>query len=508
MPTLSTSAGATPSLLTVLTPVAANPIAPIGEGGEGGFSAVISGLTPDGTMLDAPPALPDPGTALPPERPNVAASPTPLELDVEQVMVGSVLPRPIVAHMPGAETPASPVPSSPVRSVSAALPAPAAQQPVAPEFAETPAPGAKPALPQPEAPVRRAQVAPDRTRIVFRNMPATAEPTTPEAAASAAAAVQPVELALVETKTVEAAPDDPTQADPVPAGTTAIPQLELVPPVAQPLPTSVEPTPRPIAAEAPEGEVPVPVVVLPMPARTTVVPTSPPAFAKPKASIERPLERAPIEGPDHPLPSASAKPVPTAAPRPDFAIPPELARQVAQIVRPIAPLSDEPVVDIPAADFAPLAPVAAPQPASTSPITFQPAQPAAQVDTARAEWMQAMIDRIGDVVQEGGKREALIRLLPDALGAVEVKIVERDDRLQVTLNADTAQARQLLSEHAPRLAELAEARGLRFAQTDIGGGAPQQQDRRPAHDPQTPLRPRSAHAEPDHSESETGDRIA
>jgi flagellar hook-length control protein FliK len=508
MPTLFTSAGATPSLSIALTPVAANPIAPIGEGGEGGFSAVISGLTPNGMMLEAPPALPHSGTALPPERPDVAASPTPLELDVEQVMVGSVLPRPIVANMPAAEVPASQVPTLPVPLINTRLPAPAAQQPVAPEVIDAPAPGAKPALPEPEAPVRPAQVAPDRTRIVFRNMPATAEPTAPEAPAPATAAVRPVEPAQVETKTAETAPADPTQADLVPGDMMAIPQLELVPSVVQPIPTSVEPTPRPIVAEATEGEVPVPVIVLPMSGRTAAVPTTPSISAKPKAGVERPLEPAPIEGRDDPLPNLSAKPVPAAAPRPDLVIPPELARQVAQIVRPMAQLTDAPVVDIPATDFAPLTPVVASQPAPAPPVTFQPAQPAAQVDTARAEWMQAMIDRIGDAVQEGGKREALIRLLPDALGAVEVRIVERDDRLQVTLNADTAQARQLLSEHAPRLAEMAEARGLRFAQTDIGGGHAQQQDRRPAPEhPTTPLRPRSAQAEPDAS-TDDGERIA
>lgn len=508
MPTLAPQTGSTPSLLTALMPVAANPIAPIGEGGEGGFSAVIAGLAPDGLMLDAPPALPEPGTALPPERPDVAASPSPLELDVEQVMVGSALPKPIVANMPAAETPATPAPTPTVPTTTAPLPAPADQQPVGPEVVEAPAPGAKPSPPQPEAPLRRAQVAPDRTRPVFQNMPAPVEPNPTEAPVPVTASVKPVEPVPVEANPAETAPADPAAAEPIIADTTAIPQLELVPPVAQPMPAPVQPTPRPIVAEAPEGAAPVPVVVLPMPARTASVPASSPTLAKPKASVERPLERAPVDGRDDPLPNAAAKPVPAAAPRLDFVIPPELARQVAQIVRPIAPLTDEPVVDIPAADFAPLSPVAAPQPASTSPVTFQPAQPAAQVDPARAEWMQAMIDHIGDVVQESGKREALIRLLPDALGAVEVKIVERDDRLQVTLNADTAQARQLLSEHAPRLAELAEARGLRFAQTDIGGGG-QQQERRPAPEqPQSPLRPRSAQADADTSSPDDADRIA
>jgi flagellar hook-length control protein FliK len=506
MPTLFTSAGATPSLPIALTPVAANPVAPIGEGGEGDFSALISGLTPNGMMLDAPLALPDSGTALPPERPNVAASPTPLELDVEQVMVGSALPKPIVANMPAAEMPAAPatVAPTPAPLTNAPIPADPARQPVAPEVVEAPAPGAKPALPQGEVPVRRAQVAPDRTRTVFRNMAAPVESTRSEDPASPVAAVKSTDPVPVAIQPPEPAPVDPVPVVPI----TDVP-LELVPPVAQPMPVSVQPTLQPVIADTPEGEVPVPVVVLPMPARVTSPPTVVPVGAKLKASVERPLEPAPIEGRDDPLPNLSAKPVPAAAPRPDFVIPPELARQVAQIVRPMAQLTDAPVVDIPATDFAPLTPVAASQPAPAPPVTFQPAQPAAQVDTARAEWMQAMIDRIGNVVQEGGKREALIRLLPDALGAVEVRIVERDDRLQVTLNADTAQARQLLSEHAPRLAELAEARGLRFAQTDIGGGnAQQQQDRRQALEhPATPLRPRSAQAESDAS-TDDGERIA
>jgi flagellar hook-length control protein FliK len=507
MPTLFTSAGATPSLPIALTPVAANPIAPIGEGGEGGFSAVISGLTPNGMMLEVPPALPHSGTALPPERPDVAASPTPLELDVEQVMVGSVLPRPIVANMPAAETPAASVTVAPTPAplTTSPIPADPARQPNAPEVVEAPAPGAKPAPPQAEVSVKRAQVASDRTRPVFRNMPAPVE-TIDLKGLAPVSEVKPIEPAPVAIQPLEPAPVDPVPADP----TTQVP-LELVPPATRPMPVSVQPTPQPVIAEAPEGEVPVPVVVLPMLARLTYPPTALPVGAKLKASVERPLEPAPIEGRDNPLPAATAavKPVPAAAPRPDFLIAPELARQVAQIVRPMAQLTDAPVVDVPATDFAPLTPVAAPQLAPAPLVTFQPAQPAAQVDTARAEWMQAMIDRIGDVVQEGSKREALIRLLPDALGAVEVKIIERDDRLQVTLNADTAQARQLLSEHAPRLAELAEARGLRFAQTDIGGGnAQQQQDRRQALEhPATPLRPRSAQAEPDAS-TDDGERIA
>ena len=117
-----------------------------------------------------------------------------------------------------------------------------------------------------------------------------------------------------------------------------------------------------------------------------------------------------------------------------------------------------------------------------------------------------MIDRIAELPQAEGRREASIRLLPDALGAIEVRVVERDKQMHVTMTADTAQARQMLSDAAPRLHDLAEARGLRFAQTDVGGGQPQ--DRRPTSEQPVPQRPRSAAAETGDDISTDGDLIA
>lgn len=150
------------------------------------------------------------------------------------------------------------------------------------------------------------------------------------------------------------------------------------------------------------------------------------------------------------------------------------------------------------------APIAAPGPAQTSaPVLGAP------VDLGRAGWVEAMIERIAEMPQVD-RREAQIKLLPDMLGKVEVTLVERDQRVHVTLNAETSQARQMLADAAPRLQELAEARGLRLGQTEIGGGT--SQDRRPAPDqnqPQTPLRPRSAQAEQaDDRSTPDGDRIA
>jgi flagellar hook-length control protein FliK len=187
---------------------------------------------------------------------------------------------------------------------------------------------------------------------------------------------------------------------------------------------------------------------------------------------------------------------------------PELARQLTHLVehvsRPRSESASSPAPNV----MAMPAPVPQPQPAPASPQPASPAYQPAPVDLGRAEWVQAMVDRIADLPQASG-REAQIKLLPDALGAVEVKIVERDERMQVTLNADTSQARQLLSEAAPRLQELAEARGLRFAQTEVGGGT--SQDRRSAPDqqqPNAPQRPRSASAGRDADPQPQGDLIA
>jgi flagellar hook-length control protein FliK len=514
MPTLATSPGPSLTLTTALTPVAANPIASVGPGASDGFAAVIGGVAPAGLTLDAPPTLPETGTALPPARPEFAGPLPPLPvldveqpaptapgpsdappLPVEQVMLGS-LPAPIAAHFPARAAPAAPA--------VAADPALPAETPKS-DTDEAPMPGAKPWTPPAPSPALRARFAPDRPAPTVRNMPALVEAPAQAPEQSATSNV-PTMLAPGSTSTdlrpVEL-PEEPEQT-PVPLDASC----ELAPPVAIPMPAPIPSTsPRPVVLDQPDGAVAAPVVVLPMPVSAGTRPLPTPVAVKLPVG-DTPAEPASTDAKAAPAPATIAVPAQAPAPRPDFAIPPELARQVAQIVRPVV-VPDEPVTDVPAADFAPLPPVAVPQPVFSTPTPIAHPTQSAPIDLGRAEWMQSMIDRIGDIVQEGGRREALIRLLPDALGAVEVKIIERDDRLQVTLNADTAQARQLLSEQAPRLAELAEARGLRFAQTDIGGGAPQQQERRPAPEqPNTPLRPRSARTEPDPSTPDHGDRIA
>ena len=94
------------------------------------------------------------------------------------------------------------------------------------------------------------------------------------------------------------------------------------------------------------------------------------------------------------------------------------------------------------------------------------AQSAPVIDTRRAEWMEALIDRIDEQRGHNG-RSVHIALSPDALGGVEVKLRQDGDRVHIAFTTDTAQARALLNEAAPRLAQLADSRGLKLGDTGV-----------------------------------------
>jgi flagellar hook-length control protein FliK len=111
------------------------------------------------------------------------------------------------------------------------------------------------------------------------------------------------------------------------------------------------------------------------------------------------------------------------------------------------------------------------------------AAPAPVIDTRRAEWMEALIDRIDDQRGHGG-RSLHISLSPDALGGVEVRMRQEGDRVHIAFSTDTAQARALLADAAPRLAQLADARGLKLGDTGVEQNP---QDRRQGAPDQTQL---------------------
>lgn len=97
--------------------------------------------------------------------------------------------------------------------------------------------------------------------------------------------------------------------------------------------------------------------------------------------------------------------------------------------------------------------------------------PDTRLDTAQRHWPEAMIARITALRDASdalaataaiGSDHARIRLSPDALGSVEVSLQRRDDQVHVTIHAERPQAQALIADAQPRLAELAEQRGIRL----------------------------------------------
>lgn len=129
----------------------------------------------------------------------------------------------------------------------------------------------------------------------------------------------------------------------------------------------------------------------------------------------------------------------------------------------------------------------------------------APLDLSRQDWMGSMIDKIEAMRDAApGSNDTRIRLAPDALGTVDVSLARDGDRIQVRFTAENATTRQLLSEAAPRLTELGEARGLHFG-TSVDSGQSGQE--RPRHDFQ-PVRPDAPPRAEAAAETTTDQRIA
>ncbi len=148
---------------------------------------------------------------------------------------------------------------------------------------------------------------------------------------------------------------------------------------------------------------------------------------------------------------------------------------------------DEPA-DTPA--IGPLAaPVAAPAIAA-----IPHADPQAPLDMRHERWPTAMIERIEVLRDAANATDTRIRLIPDALGAIDVSVRKDGDTLHVQFTAEQAATRTLLQDAQPRLAELADARGLKLSQSAVetGAGTGQHQQRaatpQPQQQPSAPAR--------------------
>ena len=201
------------------------------------------------------------------------------------------------------------------------------------------------------------------------------------------------------------------------------------------------------------------------------------------------------------LPSAQpALPAMTPSPRPPAPAASPGARQAAQVFAAAMFVADRPaprttatVTDV--ADLFALTGMAAPGAGLAVGAAANAQQPA--LDMRQPDWPATMIERI-EVLRDAAEanvRETRIRLVPDALGPVDVAIRQDGEATTVRLTAETPQARAMLAEAAPRLTELADARGLKLSQSTFDTGAsgfagrhPQQQQPQP----EQPARPAPA----------------
>jgi len=292
----------------------------------------------------------------------------------------------------------------------------------------------------------------------------------------------------------------PSPAEDVPAG-TALPVMRL---------GTVE-TPAPDAAGpvlTPAAEITTAAVVFPVTDPANV--DAPTAEAMPAETVLPEMPAAPEVAPrgkiEPQVRGALVRPSPAVIPQP--VVPGAPATQTAAQVFAAAISAS---FDSPAAPVMRVAdPVAVQAQAATEQLrtTVQAMSGADQapLDLSRDDWTGKMVDRIATMRDAVEVADTRIRLAPENLGNVDVSIRRDGDRLHVHFAAENASTRQLLADAAPRLAELAEARGVKLGQTSVDAGTGGQQH--PPNQPQSgqPARPASAMASDIRSDRD--DRVA
>lgn len=93
------------------------------------------------------------------------------------------------------------------------------------------------------------------------------------------------------------------------------------------------------------------------------------------------------------------------------------------------------------------------------------------LDTTREDWPQRLIDRVEAARDAANAADTRIRLVPEALGKIDIALRQEGSTLHVHFTAEQAATRDLLSYAQPRLAELAAARGLQLGDAGVDGRA-------------------------------------
>lgn len=230
-------------------------------------------------------------------------------------------------------------------------------------------------------------------------------------------------------------------------------------------------TPAAVAVGPVENAIPLPVEVSPRPA---VIDPPTATTLLPVVLGARPVDR------DSPKPAVAARAdaiisaIPAPLPLPLIGVPVSALRAFAAAiaatnapaVRP--PRDDEPLIPSSTVSVLPEAAIRQADP---------PARPLPPIDMQQEDWTRALIDRIDAVRDVANARDTRITLVPDALGKIDVALRQEGETLHVSFAADAPATRALLADAQPRLAELAEARGLKLGDTAVSARSDQQSDR-------------------------------
>ncbi len=301
-------------------------------------------------------------------------------------------------------------------------------------------------------------------------------PTIPAAAASpdavvavgrpiqgrAPATIIPNDAAVVDARPAGIpAPDAATQvAMPVAAA------LADRPPVAGLAPARIEaaPVPAPVQPAAPILAVAAPVPVVG-------------AVASPMPQPVAPLADIPVAPRSSFVREVAGTPRQTVALRPRMAAPPQ---PLAGVTAPASQVFGAAIHAASGRDERDRVAMADPSAVATgpTPVPVRDIAPVADtgqpsLDMRQQTWPTTMIDHIEALRDAANANDTRIRLVPDALGAIDVAVKTVGDAIHVRFSADDATTRAMIEEARPGLVLIAEERGLKIGQAIVEAGPTQ-----------------------------------
>jgi len=295
-----------------------------------------------------------------------------------------------------------------------------------------------------------------------------------ETAGAVPEAPKPVVAPATVATTTAPMPTIQPEAKPQPAARSAAVQRQPQADAAAPA-TPVAPA-DPVAEAPMAGTGTAPAAIGDTPAATTPQPilAQPPRELR-QAAAEAPVVRITTDkpAPQEKLSIADVTPAPL-QPAPTATVPPSpsVADQIfAAFDRPATRAVATSTSSDPQIDLSTLAAPATGAQSATAVAATGQGQDVA-LDMRHQEWTSKMIDRIETLQGAGPARETRLSLMPEALGKVDIAIRQDDSgSIHVQFNTDTQSARQLIADAQPKLAEIAQERGIRLGSTSVESNA-------------------------------------